>query len=480
MDRTLQAVLRTELPFFIRKVFATVSPGEVYLHNWHVDAIVRQLIQVHQGQTPRLLINQPPRSLKSICISVAYVAWALGQDPTRRFIVASYSGDFAAELHRQFRQVVKSAWYAELFPGAKWEKETAQEFVTSLGGGRYATSVGGTLTGRGGDTIIVDDPLNANEAQSDVARQKVIDWYGGTLVSRLNDKRTGAIIAVMQRLHEDDLAGHLLRQGEWVHLDLPAIALEDEVVDLGHGKTHRRRAGAALHPQRESLAALDKIKKEIGSLLFSAQYQQRPVPVEGNLIRRAWLRHFVPADLPAPSYPTKIVQSWDIAMVTGDQNDYSVCTTWRADKDDVYLLDVFRGRLEYPDLRRKVIALAQDRRPATILIEDAGPGMNLLQDLQRSMPTGLTRPIGVKPEGSKVDRMAAQSAKIEAGHVHLPKSAPWLGKFLSELLAFPNGRHDDQVDSVSQFLRWWQNDWARTHMMWAAPIVVWRPREWPG
>jgi predicted phage terminase large subunit-like protein len=202
--------------------------------------------------------------------------------------------------------------------------------------------------------------------------------------------------------------------------------------------------------------------------------------VEGNLIRRAWLRHFEPADLPAPSYPTKIVQSWDIAMVTGDQNDYSVCTTWRADKDDVYLLDVFRGRLEYPDLRRKVIALAQDRRPATILIEDAGPGMNLLQDLQRSMPTGLIRPIGVKPEGSKVDRMAAQSAKIEASYVHLPKGAPWLGEFLSELLAFPNGRHDDQVDSVSQFLRWWQNDWARTHMTYAAPIVVWRPREWPG
>jgi predicted phage terminase large subunit-like protein len=142
-------------------------------------------------------------------------------------------------------------------------------------------------------------------------------------------------------------------------------------------------------------------------------------------------------------------------------------------------LDLFRGRLEYPDLRRKVIALAQVRRPATILIEDAGPGMNLLQDLQHSMPTGLNRPIGVKPEGSKVERMAAQSAKIEAGQVNLPKSAPWLGDFLSELLAFPNGRHDDQVDSVSQFLRWWQNNWSRTHISWAMPIVVSRPRELP-
>ena len=335
------------------------------------------------------------------------------------------------------------------------------------------------LSRRGGDTIIVDDPLNANEAQSEVARKKVIDWYGGTLVSRLNDKRTGTIIAVMQRLHEDDLAGHLLRQGGWIHLDMPAIALEDEVVDLGHGKTHRRRVGDVLHPERESQAALDRIKREIGSLLFSAQYQQRPVPLEGNLIRRAWFRHYEPAELPAAVYPSKVVQSWDVAMTTGDHNDYSVCTTWLADKNDFYLLDVFRGRLEYPDLRRKVIALAEARRPATILVEDAGPGMNLLQDLQHSMPPGLNRPIGVKPEGSKLERMAAQSAKIEAGQVHLPTSAPWLGDFLTELLAFPNGRHDDQVDSVSQFLCWWQTDWARTRIMFAAPIIVSTPREWP-
>ena len=311
--------------------------------------------------------------------------------------------------------------------------------------------------------------------------KEVIDWYSGTLVSRLNDKRTGAIIAVMQRLHEDDLAGHLLRQGGWDHLDMPAIALEDEDVDLGHGKTHLRVLGDVLHPEREDQAALDKIKKEIGGLLFSAQYQQRPVPVEGNLIRRAWLRYYQPAELPAPVYPSKVVQSWDVAMMTGDHNDYSVCTTWRADENDVYLLDVYRARLEYPDLRRKVISHAEGHRPATILIEDAGPGMNLLQDLRRSsMPAGLIRPIGVKPEGSKQERMAAQSAKIEAGQVHLPKDAPWLGEFLSELLAFPIGRHDDQVDSVSQFLFWWQKDRARTQVTFVPPFAPTRPRLFPG
>jgi predicted phage terminase large subunit-like protein len=165
------------------------------------------------------------------------------------------------------------------------------------------------------------------------------------------------------------------------------------------------------------------------------------------------------------SYATRIVQSRDIAMQTSEKNDYSVCTTWRVDKSDAYLPDLFRGRLEYPDLRRKVIALAQLHRPATILIEDAGPGMSMLQDLGNSIPVGL-RPIGVRPVGDKVDRMAAQSAKFEAGQVHLAKDADWHADFLGEMLAFPNGRHDNQVDSVSQLLAWRQNVW----MQMQAPI----------
>ena len=333
MNRLLEAVLRTDLRFFIRKVFATVCPGEPYLHTWHIEAIAYQLERVFRGETARLLINQPPRSLKSICVSVAYVAWLLGRDPTRRVIVVSYSGDFAAELHRQFRQVASSEWYAALFPNTRWAKETGLEFVTTLGGGRYATSVGGTLTGRGADLIVIDDPLNAAEAQSEAARKRVLDWFGGWLVSRLNDKRTGTIVAVMQRLHEDDLAGHVVRQGGWEHLDLPAIADEEQVFQLGPEKSHHRRVGDVLHPEREGSGAFEALKRELGGMMFSAQYQQRPVPLEGNLVRRTWFRYFTPSMLPRPIYSTKIVQSWDVAMQTGDTNDYSVCTTWRADAD---------------------------------------------------------------------------------------------------------------------------------------------------
>ena len=208
-------------------------------------------MMIHQGVNRRLLITQPPRSLKSICVSVAYVAWLLGHDPTRRIIVASYSGNFATELHRQFRMVVGSAWYQALFPTTRWERETDSEMITSKGGSRFATSIGGTLTGRGADLIIIDDPLNATEAQSETSRRRVIEWYGGALVSRLNDKEKGAIVAVMQRLHEDDLAGHVLRQGEWMHLNLPSTATEDQEIPLGRGLTHRRKQGDLMHPERE-------------------------------------------------------------------------------------------------------------------------------------------------------------------------------------------------------------------------------------
>src|SRR6202165_4926725 len=205
------------------------------------------------------------------------------------------------------------------------------------------------------------------------------------------------------------------------------IALENEIIELGHGKSHARRSGDVLHPERESRDTLEAIKAEVGSLMFSAQYQQRPVPVEGNLIRRSWFLAY--DNLPASPSGTRIVQSWDVAMMTGGQNDHSACTTWLTHNNDAYLLHVYRGRLEYPELRRKVIGLATEHRATTVLIENAGPGMNLLQDLRAATPQGMTRPIGVKPEGSKLDRMAAQSAKIEAGQVHLPKSAPWPGEF---------------------------------------------------
>ena len=450
------ALLRQDLNAFVHKVFATVSPNDRFRPNWHIRAITHELMRCHGGENRRLVITQPPRSLKSICTSVAYVAWALGHDPTSRFLCVSYSDGLAGELARQFRMVIESAWYRRIFPRLRFKKNTGGECITTRGGGRVALSVGGSITGRGADVIIIDDPLKAEDGASESARNSLIDWYDGTLSTRLNDKKHGIIILVMQRLHQDDLAGYLLRRGGWQHLNLPAIATEEESVAIGPGRVHRRKPGEVLHPEREDRAMLDKIKADIGSLRFSAQYQQSPVPLEGNLIKRAWLKHYDEA--PTRGTGVRIVQSWDVATATDERNDYSVCTTWAVKQKDYFLLEVWRDRLEFPKLRRKVIDLALKYGAQTVLIEKAGPGQPLVQELRQDHTPGFPKPIGIQPEGDKLVRMEAQSARFEAGHVWLPKDAPWLAVFLEELLAFPYGRHDDQVDSVSQFLKWaWGN-----------------------
>jgi predicted phage terminase large subunit-like protein len=465
---TLAAILRSDLGTFVAKVFNTVSPGDLYLHNWHIDAIVFELMRIHRSENRRLIINQPPRSLKSICTSVAYVAWALGHQPERRFACVSYSAELTATFARQFRVVVNSDWYRALFPGMRLAKDTESECVTTGGGGRIGVSVGGSFTGRGADVILIDDPLKAEDSQSESARRAVNDWFGTTLLSRLNDKEAGAIVLVMQRLHEDDLAGKLLREGVWQHLNLPAIADEDQVVAIGPRRTHLRRLGEALHPERESLTVLDAIKREMGSLAFSAQYLQRPVPLEGNLIRRKWVKWFDQA--PDLGMGTEVVQSWDIASTITDTSDWSVCTTWLKAGRNYYILDVWRDRLEFPALTKKVIVLAQEYKPNRILIEKVGPGLHLIQELRANPVAGVPLPIGIQPEGEKFLRMEAQAARFESGQVHLPRNAPWLSDLLQELLAFPNSRNDDQVDSVSQFL-----NWAESTHLWRATVSLCGP-----
>ncbi len=476
-EQVLHAVLRHDLLAFVEKVFHTVSPGDFYLPNWHIEAIAYALVNCLNGTTTRLIITQPPRSLKSICSSVALVAWAMGHDPTRRFICVSYAQDLALELARQFRLVVTSDWYKELFPSMRLVRDTGTEVVTAQGGSRLATSIGGTLTGRGADFIIIDDPLKASEAASEVSRKQVHDWYSSTLATRLDDKDKGVIVVVMQRLHEEDLAGHLLSSGNWSHLDLPAVAIEDARIPVGEGEYYYRREGEVLHAEREPRAILDAIKSELGSLAFSAQYQQRPVPLEGNLIKRKWLKNYT--ELPSgPGVQT--VQSWDVAGTLGERSAWSVCTTWKVYNNEFYLIHVWRGRAEYPNLRRKVLELQKKFDADVVLIEEAGLGQSLVQDLRNDSPSSFPRPTGIKPKGDKVTRMEAQSAKIEAGQVLLPNDAPWLDIFLAEVLGFPNTRHDDQVDSLSQFLSWKSK--RRRRIAVTAPIIIYGeedPEIWP-
>lgn len=446
------AILRSDLTAFVHKTFTTVSPNDTFKPNWHIEAITYELMRCHDRVNRRLLVTQPPRSLKSICTSVAFVAWALGHDPTLRFLCVSYSEGLGSDLARQFRMVVESDWYKRVFPKMRLKKETRSECITTRGGGRVALSVGGSVTGRGADFIIIDDPLKAEDGASETARNNVIRWYDGTLSTRLNDKNRGVIILVMQRLHQEDLAGYVTDRGGWHHISLPAIATEDQDIRIGPDEVHHRKQGELLHPERESREALDWAIVELGSRQFQAQYQQSPVPAEGNIVKRAWLKTYDIAPERGPG--VRIVQSWDIATTTGERNDWSVCTTWAIKQKSFYLLDVWRARVEFPDLRRKIVSHALSDHAQSVLIEKAGPGLNLIQDLIRNPTPRFPNPIGITPDGDKLVRMETQTHIIEAGHVLLPKEAPWLAAFEEELLAFPSGKHDDQVDSVSQFLKW--------------------------
>jgi len=447
--QAVAAALRQDLSSFIEKCFYTLCPGYLFLPNWHVDALAWHLQRCARGEIKRLLITVPPRSLKSISASVAYPAWLLGHDPTLRILCASYANELAAKHARDFRAIVNADWYRPCFPLTRALRDTELEFLTTKQGYRYATSVGGTLTGRGGGLIIIDDPMKPGEAMSKVSREGVKQWYDGTLFSRLDNKVEDVIVLIMQRLHMDDLAGYVLERDNWVHLNLPAIALCDEIIPIGPDRTHFRKIGDLLHPAREPLSALQEAQINLGSMHFEAQYQQSPVPETGNLIKLGWFRPY--GQQPERTPRAQVVQSWDTASKAGQLNDFSVCTTWLVTQDAFYLLEVTRERLDYPALLRRVVELQQKHGADVVLIEDKGSGTSLIQDLRRNSEV---HPIACMPETDKVTRMSAQSAKIEAGLVHLPERAPWLADFLSELMAFPAGRHDDQVDSVSQFLSW--------------------------
>jgi predicted phage terminase large subunit-like protein len=452
--RLLELELRSDLMTFIHRVFHTIAPAQSYQHNWHLEAVAWHLEQCAKGAIKRLLITLPPRSLKSICTSVAYPAWVLGHDPTARIICASYSENFAAKHSLDCRAVMESDWYRRIFPHARIsrEKNTELNFLTTRHGYRYATSVGGTLTGRGGNLIIVDDPIKPEDALSEARRSAVNEWFDRTLYSRLDDKRNDTIVLIMQRLHVEDLAGYVTQKEPWVDLRLPAIAEVEQTVALGPDEHYTRKVGEVLHEAREPKEVLDQLKVALGSFNFSAQYQQCPIPLEGEIIHWDWFRFY--DELPCRVVGDRIVQSWDTASKAEEISDYSVGTTWLIKGNDYYLLDVLRRRLTYPDLKRQIIDHACRFSVNEIIIEDRGSGTALIQDLGDENIGGVPYPIAFQPETDKVTRMHAQSARIEAGHVYLPLRAEWLEDFRTELLQFPKGRYDDQVDSLSQFLNW--------------------------
>src|SRR5712692_3350216 len=299
-----RALLRRDLYAFTERCFYELNPTATFLPNWHIEVVASALEDCQRGEITRPVINQPPRSLKSHCASVAFVAFLLGHDPGAQIICASYGQELANKHAMDCRTILASAWYQALFPHTRLspERQAVQEFMTTQQGFRLSTSIGGMLTGRGANFIVIDDPLKPDEALSDTQRKAVNDWFDHTLYSRLNDKRNGCIILIMQRLHEDDLVGHVLGMEPWHVIRFPAIAEEDEthVIQTPYGtRRFERRAGEALHLEREPLEVLNRIREAQGKYNFAGQYQQAPAPLGGGLVKAEWFKTYTAADLPA-------------------------------------------------------------------------------------------------------------------------------------------------------------------------------------
>lgn len=409
-----------------------VSPS--FEWNWrHLIYIREKLNPIFNGDVKKLMLFMPPRHGKSEQVTVRLPAWYLEQNPGNRVIVGAYNQTLANKFSRKTRRIAQERIKLSN------ERTAVEDWETMAGGGYRAIGVGAGITGMGGNLIIIDDPVkNREEANSETYREKVWDWYTDDLYTR--QEPGAAIILIMTRWHQDDLAGRILQSEDsknWCVVNLPAEAEEND--PLG------REIGAALCPERYDLDALNSIKSVMGSS-YNALFQQRPSAIEGEIFKREWWKYFNPSALPSFK---RIIQSWDTGFKTKEYNDYSVCTTWGMTDSGYYLLGRWKGKVEFPELKRLVISLANQYGPHQILIEDKASGQSLIQELQRESSLPIK---AIKIDRDKVARAHAVTPEIEAGNVFLPEGEKWLQDYTDVLSAFPNAAHDDDVDSTTQAL----------------------------
>jgi len=383
-----------------------------------------------------------------------FPAWYLGRNPKRSIITASYGQELADDFGRRVRNLVSDPLHRSIFPASRLADDSTsmRRFNTTAGGSYYAVGRGGPITGRGANALIIDDPLkDREEAYSDTIRRALHEWYCYVAYTRLQPG--AAIVLVQTRWHEDDLAGRMLRErsSDCEVLSLSAIAETDESF---------RHEGEALWPQKFPLEMLKQIHVAIGDAAWASLYQQRPSAAEGTIFKRGWWRRFKD-----PPQCKRVIQSWDTAFKTGTENDYSVCTTWGVTENGYYLLWVWRGRVEFPELKRRMSMLAEQWNPSAILIEDKASGQSLIQELKYASALPI---IPVKVDTDKRVRAEAVTPLIEAGKVYLPESAPWLNDYVDELAGFPTAVHDDAVDSTTQALNWLRHQ--QTNYVWTMTV----------
>ena len=442
----LIALLRNDFRAFVEKCFSHLNPGQTYHDNWHVGVIGHALAKCLAGHTKRLIILLPPRNLKSTIASIAWPAYVLGHFPSKKFVCASYGQELANQLSNDTRSIMNSDWYGELFPATLISpvKDTQGMFATTKFGGRMATSIGGILTGFGGDIVIIDDPQKPQDMEHESARHKARNWLLNTAMSRFNSPKDGILIIVMQRLHEDDLAGYLIENNpEFTVLKIPARADEQLVYKLDSGTKLRVEPGAYLQEDRFGPVEFEAKRKEMGSREFSAQYQLDPLPLDGGLFNIDWF--LLSAEVPAFS---ELIMSVDVA-VTESGGNYTAVTLWGHLDHHWYLTACHRFQFDAAKVRMAVEKLDQKYQPDLIVIDSTGVGKGMVAELRSQRFRHIYPSIA---KLSKIQRANDVVAMIEGGRVSILATAPGLAEFRKEIISFPNGKFDDFVDSMTQVL----------------------------
>ena len=446
IPKDLAAVLQNDLQAFVEFSFVLLHPGMQYLPNWHVPAITHRLNLCVQGAITKLLINLPPRYLKSHTVSVAFAAWLMGRNPATKIICVSYGEGLAKPLAEEFERLVRHEAFRQTFPNfALADHGSAQFLKTTEGGYRMATSVGATGTGIGCDYLIMDDVTKASATANE--RLDAVERFQGTWVSRINSKEFGVKIVVGQRTARDDLPGFLIDQGGWDHLSLPAIAWKKENIPTGHGIFIEREPGDILHPERESRQVLDQLRIELGPANFDAQCQQRPGAPEGAIMNSKWFKRYKVARPLCEYYQRVLVV--DAANEVSAAADYTAAAVFGVRNDEIHLLDMFRKKVDFDDLETNIRALIAKHKITHLFVEAEPVGKALASVLGRTYKQGIH---GCFPRGrSKLDRVNLAMPFLKQKKIYLPQSAPWLSTLEGEVFSFPCTIHDDQVDTLAYF-----------------------------
>ena len=449
-----EAIMREKaernLSEFIKQAWHVIEPGTPYVENWHIDLISEYLQAVDNSEILRLIINIPPRHMKSIQTTVCYPAWSWIKKPEKRFIKVSYSDSLSRKHNVLCRDIITSPWYQGNWSDKftlKDDVNRQNEFKNNHHGMMYSTSVGGSITGEGGDVIIVDDPQSPLMANSATEREASIAFFKNTLQTRLNDPKKGAIIIIMQRLHENDLTGYVLEESlGYHHLCLPAEAPKRTIVHFPiSGREIIREEGDLLNPSRFDKDALEGLKKSMGSAQYAGQFQQTPAPAEGIIFKREWLGNFFKN---AP-HQNMLIQTWDMPFTKSEGSAKCAGLIMGRSGSNIYIHDLVNDKMTFTESAAAVRTLTGKWPKARAkVIENKANGPAIVDYLKKEIP-GM---VEFNPKGSKEERAISVTPYFEAGNIWFPDPAthPWVHDLINDLLIFPKGTYKDTVDAMVQ------------------------------